>query len=86
MVKFVVLYVGSDETDALMICDSKSDAYEMALSFAEEYLYELWYNENHDPNYSWEEIPPSEYFYIDDMIYDFFVVEVPYCPTFIEME
>ena len=85
MVKFAVLYVGSDEADVLMICDSESDAYEMILSFAEEYLYELWYDENHNPEHDWE-IPPSEYYYIDDVAYDYFVIEVPYCPIFIEME
>ena len=84
--KFAVLYVGSDETDVLMICDSESDAYEMVLSFAEEHLYELWYDENHNPEHNWEEIPPSEYYHMDDVAYDYFVVKAPYCPIFVEME
>lgn len=86
MVKFAVLYFCSDETDVLMICDSESDAYEMVLSFAEEHIYENWYDENHNPRYPWGEIPISESLSLEDVIYDYFVVKAPYCPTFIEME
>ena len=41
MVKFVILYFGFDEVDVLMICDSESDAYEMALSHQIDYEYAL---------------------------------------------
>ena len=84
--KFAVLYFGSDETDVLMICDSESDAYEMILSFVEEHIYELWFDENHNPSYNWGEIPPTEYPNYEDVIWDYFVIKTPYCPTFIEME
>ena len=84
MVKFAVIYFDSD--DVLMICDSESDAYEMVLSFAEEHIYENWYDENHNPRYSWGEIPISESLSLEDVIYDYSVIKVPYCPIFIEME
>ena len=83
MVKFAVLYFGSDETDVLMICDSESDAYEMALSFAEEHMYENWHEETQIYGYSDirdYKIAEAEWYY------DYFVIKTPYCPTFIEME
>ena len=78
---FAVLYSYCDDIDVLMICDSESDAYEMVLSFAEEHIYENWYVE-----YSWGEMPISESLDLEDVIYDYFVVKVPYCPIFMEME
>ena len=84
---YSILFFGSDEADVLMTCESESDAYEMILSFVDEYIYELWFNENHNPSYGWEEeIPPTEYPNSKDLIWDYFVVKTPYCPTFIEME
>jgi len=78
---FAVLYSYCEDTDVLMICDSESDAYEMVLSFAEEQIYEDWYIE-----YFWKGMPISEALNLEDVIYNYFVVKVPYCPIFMEME
>lgn len=82
---YSILFFGSDEADVLMTCESESDAYEMILSFVDEYIYELWFHENHS-DYVWGEIPPTEYPNREDIFWDYFVVKTPYCPIFIEME
>lgn len=80
---FVVLYSGYDDIDALMCCESESDAYEMALSFAQEHMYKNWYEEIQrygDCDIKDYKIAEVEWYY------DYFILEVPYCPIFIEME
>ena len=83
MVKFAVLYVGSDEADVLIICDSEPDAYEMALPFAQEQMYENWYDETQ--RYGYSDIKDYKIAEVE-WYYDYFVVKAPYCPIFIEME
>lgn len=40
--KYIVLYNSDYELDTLCVCDSVSDAFEMALSYAEEEWYNIW--------------------------------------------
>ena len=81
MVKFVILYFGFDEVDVLMICDSESDAYEMALSFAQERMYENWYEETQIYGYSdIKDYKIAE----DEWYYDYFVLEAPYYPNLVK--
>jgi hypothetical protein len=81
---YSILFFGSDEVEVLMTCESEADAYEMVLSFVDEYIYELWFDENHNPDHLWGEIPPTEYANLKSVFWDYFVIKNPYCPIFME--